>query len=61
MYKGVKTLGHQKGFDNHGDSIYELGMKERRWAKKHMHKLTRTRAKRNVSKEVLYEHVCLRS
>jgi hypothetical protein len=55
VYKGVKSLGSLKRCDGNGDSIYELGMTERRWAKKHMHKLTRTKAKRNICKEVLYD------
>jgi hypothetical protein len=55
VYKGVKSLGSLKRCDGNGDGIYEFGMTERRWAKKHMHKLTRTKAKRNIRKEVLYE------
>lgn len=55
MYKGVKSLGSLKRCDNHGGEMYELNMVQLRWAKKHMHKLTRTKAKRNICKEVLYD------
>ena len=45
MYKGVKTIGIQKGMDNHGDGIYELKGKQKKVAKNNMHNTTRSRQK----------------
>jgi hypothetical protein len=45
MYKGIKTIGVQKGMDNHGDGIYELKGKPKKVAKNNMHNTTRSRQK----------------
>lgn len=50
MYKGVKTIGVQKGMDNHGDGIYELTGKQKKVAKNNMHNTSRSRQKAETKK-----------
>lgn len=49
-YKGVKTIGVQKGMDNFGDGIYELKGKGKKVAKNNMHNTTRSRQKAETRK-----------
>jgi len=58
MYRGFKTIEGRNKIDNHGDGLYELVGKSKKFAKKTMHGFVRTRAKAKLNNDLKKLEVC---